>query len=148
MFGNPETTTGGRALKFYATIRLDIRRVGAIKKGESTIGNRVQVRVVKNKVAPPFKNAEFDIMYGEGISREGNLIDVGVNMNIVQKLGTWFSYGDERLGQGRENARIFLKEHPEIAEQIEQKIKEKVGPHHPVKEEVKAESKKAASPSK
>ena len=128
MFGNPETTTGGRALKFYATIRMDIRRIGAIKKADATIGNRVQVRVVKNKVAPPFKNAEFDIMYGEGISREGDLLDAGVDMGFIQKLGTWFSYGEERLGQGRENARIFLKEHPEIAVEIEKKIREKANP--------------------
>jgi recombination protein RecA len=148
MFGNPETTTGGRALKFYATIRLDIRRIGAIKKGDSTIGNRVQVKVVKNKVAPPFKNAEFDIMYGEGISREGNLLDVGVNMGIIQKLGTWFSYGEERLGQGRENARIFLKEHPDIADQIEQKIREEISPHPRKEDEAKAESKKASAPAK
>jgi recombination protein RecA len=148
MFGNPETTTGGRALKFYATIRLDIRRIGAIKKGDSTIGNRVQAKVVKNKVAPPFKNAEFDIMYGEGISREGNLLDVGVNMGIIQKLGTWFSYGEERLGQGRENARIFLKEHPDIADQIEQKIREGISPHHEKKEGAKVEQKKASAPVK
>lgn len=145
MFGNPETTTGGRALKFYATIRLDIRRIGAIKKGDATIGNRVQAKVVKNKVAPPFKSAEFDIMYGEGISREGNLLDVGVDMGIVQKLGTWFSYGEERLGQGRENARIFLKEHPDIADQIEQRIREAISPQPQKKEETKAESRKASA---
>ncbi|MGA1840378.1 MAG: recombinase RecA [bacterium] len=148
MFGNPETTTGGRALKFYATIRLDIRRISTIKKGDATIGNRVQAKVVKNKVAPPFKNAEFDIMYGEGISREGNLLDVGVDMGIIQKLGTWFSFGEERLGQGRENARIFLKEHPDIADQIEQKIKEEINPKPQKEEEAKAESKKASAPAK
>jgi len=146
MFGNPETTTGGRALKFYATIRMDVRRIGAIKKGDANIGNRVQVRVVKNKVAPPFKNAEFDIIYGEGISREGDLLDVGVGKGIVQKLGTWFSYGEERLGQGRDNARIFLREHADIADEIEHKIMGQINPQHPVKEEVKTGSKKAASP--
>ncbi len=148
MFGNPETTTGGRALKFYATIRLDVRKIGAIKKGDATIGNRVQVKVVKNKVAPPFKSAEFDIMYGEGISREGNLLDVGVDMGIIQKLGTWFSYGEERLGQGRENARIFLKEHPDVADQIEKKIKEEISPPRQEKEDAKPELKRAAAPAK
>jgi recombination protein RecA len=146
MFGNPETTTGGRALKFYATIRMDVRRIGAIKKGDTNIGNRVQVRVVKNKVAPPFKNAEFDIIYGEGISREGDLLDMGVEKGIVQKLGTWFSYGEERLGQGRDNARIFLREHADTADEIEQKIMGQINPKHPVKEEVKTVSKKSASP--
>jgi recombination protein RecA len=148
MFGNPETTTGGRALKFYATIRMDVRRIGAIKKGDANIGNRVQVRVVKNKVAPPFKNAEFDIIYGEGISREGDLLDVGVGKGIVQKLGTWFSYGEERLGQGRDNARIFLREHADTADEIEKKILGQINPQHPVKEEVKTGSKKAASPAR
>ncbi|MGA1796817.1 MAG: DNA recombination/repair protein RecA, partial [bacterium] len=145
MFGNPETTTGGRALKFYASIRLDIRRIGSIKKGENTIGGRAQVKVVKNKVAPPFKAAEFDIMYGEGISREGDLLDVATEMGIIQKLGTWFSYGEERMGQGRENARGFLKEHPDITDQIERRIKGEGSPPAPAKEEAKAASKKAAA---
>src|SRR5882762_2556073 len=112
MFGSPETTTGGRALKFYASMRLDIRRIGAIKEGEETTGNRTRLRVVKNKVAPPFRSAEFDILYGEGISKEGDLIDLGIAQKIVDKAGSWFSYGEIRLGQGRENARVFLKDNP------------------------------------
>ncbi len=114
MFGNPETTTGGNALKFYASVRLDIRRLGAITQGEDVIGNQVRVKVVKNKVAPPFKKAEFDILYGEGISKEGDLIDLAVTANVIQKSGAWYSYGDERLGQGRENVRTFLKENPDL----------------------------------
>ena len=125
MFGNPETTTGGRALKFYATIRLDVRKVDSIKQGEDIIGSRTRVKVVKNKVAPPFKQAEFDIMYGTGISNEGNVLDVGVEANIINKSGAWFSYGDVKLGQGRENAKQFLKENPNIYEEIERKIREK-----------------------
>ena len=113
MFGNPETTTGGRALKFYSSIRLDVRRIDSIKQGDEIVGNRTRVKVMKNKVAPPFKQAEFDIMYNEGISRNGNIVDVGVKENIVQKSGAWFSYGDIRLGQGRENAKNYLKENPE-----------------------------------
>lgn len=125
MFGNPETTTGGRALKFYASVRLDVRRVDSIKSSDTIIGNRTRVKVMKNKVAPPFKQAEFDIMYNEGISRTGNIVDVGVKEGIVQKSGAWFSYGDVRLGQGRENAKIYLKDNPEIALEIENKIREK-----------------------
>ena len=125
MFGNPETTTGGRALKFYSSIRLDVRRIDSIKQGDEIVGNRTRVKVMKNKVAPPFKQAEFDIMYNEGISRNGNIVDVGVKENIVQKSGAWFSYGDIRLGQGRENAKIYLKENPEIALEIENKIRAK-----------------------
>lgn len=125
MFGNPETTPGGRALKFYASVRLDIRRVDSIKQGENIIGNRTRVKVMKNKVAPPFKQAEFDIMYNEGISKTGNVIDVGVKEEIIQKSGAWFSYGDIRLGQGRENAKQFLKDNTEIALEIENKIREK-----------------------
>lgn len=125
MFGNPETTTGGRALKFYASVRLDVRRIDSIKQGENIVGNRTKVKVMKNKVAPPFKQAEFDIMYNEGISRTGNIVDVGVKENIVQKSGAWFSYGDIRLGQGRENAKQYLKDNPEIALEIENKIREK-----------------------
>src|SRR6188508_3277877 len=119
MFGNPETTTGGRALKFYSSVRIDIRRIGAIKDGEDVIGGRTRVKVVKNKLAPPFREAEFDIMYGEGISREGDLIDQGSERKIVEKSGTWFSYNGERLGQGRENAKTFLKQNKEMAAQIE-----------------------------
>lgn len=125
MFGNPETTTGGRALKFYASVRLDVRRTDSIKSSDSIIGNRTRVKVMKNKVAPPFKQAEFDIMYNEGISRTGNIVDVGVKEGIVQKSGAWFSYGDVRLGQGRENAKIYLRDNPEIALEIENKIREK-----------------------
>ena len=125
MFGNPETTTGGRALKFYASVRLDVRRIDSIKQGESIVGNRTKVKVMKNKVAPPFKQAEFDIMYNEGISRTGNIVDVGVKEGIVQKSGAWFSYGDIRLGQGRENSKQYLKDNPEIALEIENKIREK-----------------------
>jgi recombination protein RecA len=127
MFGNPETTTGGNALKFYASQRLDIRRIGAIKDGETVIGNRTRVKVVKNKVAPPFREVEFDILYGQGISREGDLLDLAVENNIVEKSGAWFSYGGERIGQGRENARDFLKLHPEILADVETKLYEKFG---------------------
>jgi len=123
MFGNPETTPGGRALKFYSSVRLDVRRVETLKQGNDMVGNRTRVKVVKNKVAPPFKQAELDIMYGEGISREGSIIDIGVEMDIVQKSGAWFSYSGERLGQGRENSKQFLKEHPEIALTIENQIR-------------------------
>jgi recombination protein RecA len=129
MFGNPETTTGGNALKFYASVRMDIRRIGAIKKGEEVIGNQTRVKVVKNKLAPPFRQCEFDILYNEGISKEGELIDIGVAHDIVEKSGAWFSYGKERIGQGKDNARQFLKEHPEIAAEIEQKIRAAVGTH-------------------
>lgn len=125
MFGNPETTPGGRALKFYASVRIDIRRIDSIKQGEDVVGNRTRAKVIKNKVAPPFKQAEFDIMYNEGISREGNLVDVGVKEEIVQKSGAWFSYKDIRLGQGRENSKQFLKENPAVALEIENLIREK-----------------------
>ncbi len=127
MFGSPETTTGGRALKFYASVRLDVRRIETLKQGDEMIGNRTRVKVVKNKVAPPFKTAEFDIMYGKGISKEGNILDVGANSDIVTKAGSWYSYGDVRLGQGRENSKDYLKENPEIAQEIEMKIREKYG---------------------
>lgn len=123
MFGNPETTTGGNALKFYASVRLDIRRTGAIKKGDEVIGSETKVKVIKNKVAPPFKQAEFDIMYGEGISRLGEIIELGVNLKMVEKAGAWFSYNGEKIGQGKENAKEFLREHPEIAAEIEAKIR-------------------------
>ena len=126
-FGSPETTTGGKALKFYASLRLDIRRIGAIKEGDSVVGNRTRVKVVKNKVAPPFREAEFDIMYGEGISREGDLLDLAVNNNVVEKSGAWFSYSGERLGQGRENVKNMLKENTELTDRIEQDVKAALG---------------------
>jgi recombination protein RecA len=127
MFGNPETTTGGRALKFYASLRLDIRRIGALKDGQDIVGNQTRVKVVKNKVAPPFKQAEFDVMYNEGISHTGLLVDIGVEHDIVQKSGAWFSYGDVRLGQGRENAKLYLKENPDVAKEIEVRVREALG---------------------
>jgi recombination protein RecA len=127
MFGSPETTTGGRALKFYASVRLDIRRIGAIKEGQDNTGNRTRVKVVKNKMAPPFKQAEFDVMYNEGISHTGLLVDLGVEHDIVNKSGAWFSYGDVRLGQGRENAKQFLKESPDLANEIEVRVREALG---------------------
>jgi recombination protein RecA len=127
MFGSPETTTGGRALKFYASVRLDIRRIGAIKEGQDLTGNRTRVKVVKNKMAPPFKHAEFDVMYNEGISHTGLLVDLGVENEIVQKSGAWFSYGDVRLGQGRENAKSFLKESPDLTREIEEKVRAALG---------------------
>jgi recombination protein RecA len=124
MFGSPETTTGGRALKFYASIRLDIRRIAAIKDGEKIIGNRTRVKVVKNKVAPPFKQAEFDLIYSEGISFEGDLVDLGVAHNIVVKSGSWYSYGSDRIGQGRENAKQFLKDNPEVRDKVEVELRQ------------------------
>ncbi|NLA59209.1 MAG: recombinase RecA [Firmicutes bacterium] len=127
MFGNPETTPGGRALKFYASIRMDIRRIETIKQGNEVIGNRTRVKVVKNKVAPPFREAEFDIMYGQGISREGNVLDIGAELDIINKSGAWYSYGDLRLGQGRENAKDFLKQNPELCQEIEDRIRTAVG---------------------
>src|SRR5580765_6533841 len=127
MFGNPETTTGGRALKFYASIRIDIRRIAAIKDGDVAVGGRTRVKVVKNKMAPPFREAEFDIMYGEGISREGDLIDIGVDKRIIEKSGAWFAYGGERLGQGRENAKQFLRDNPDIARTIEDRVRRELG---------------------
>ncbi len=127
MFGNPETTTGGNALKFYASVRLDIRRTGNIKKGEEVIGSETKVKVVKNKVSPPFKTAEFDILYGEGISREGEVIDMGVTAQVVDKSGAWYAYNGEKIGQGKDNAREFLRENPEIAREIENKIREHMG---------------------
>ena len=127
MFGNPETTTGGNALKFYSSVRLDIRRIGAIKDRDTVVGNQTRVKVVKNKMAPPFRVVEFDITYGEGISKTGELLDLGVQANIVDKAGAWFSYDGQRIGQGRENAKTFLKENPEIAQQIEQKVRENAG---------------------
>jgi recombination protein RecA len=127
MFGSPETTTGGNALKFYASVRLDIRRTGTIKKGEEAIGNETKVKVVKNKVAPPFKTAEFDILFGEGISRHGEIIDMGVNARVLEKSGAWYAYAGEKIGQGRDNAREFLRENPELAREIENKVRESLG---------------------
>jgi recombination protein RecA len=127
LFGNPETTTGGNALKFYASVRMDIRRIGSIKKGDEVIGSETRVKIVKNKVAPPFKQAEFDIMYGEGISREGEVLEIGVNLGVLEKSGAWYVYDADRLGQGKDNARDFLKENPQLARQIEIKIREKAG---------------------
>ena len=123
MFGSPETTTGGNALKFYSSVRLDIRRIGAIKKGDEVIGNQTRVKVVKNKVSPPFKTAEFEILYGEGISRQGEIIEHGVNQGIIEKAGSWYSYGEDRIGQGKENVRAYLKENPDVAETIEAQIR-------------------------
>jgi recombination protein RecA len=126
MFGNPETTTGGNALKFYASVRLDIRRVGSVKRGEEVIGSETRVKVVKNKLAPPFRTADFEILYGEGASREGEIIELGVLANLVEKSGAWYSYGGDRIGQGKDNTRLFLKEHPEVALEIETRLREKL----------------------
>jgi recombination protein RecA len=125
MFGNPETTTGGRALKFYASIRLDVRRIEALKQGGEIIGNRTRIKVVKNKIAPPFKEAEFDIMFGQGISREGDVLDLASNENIIVKSGAWYAYNDAKIGQGRENAKQFLKDNPDIFIEVEKKVREK-----------------------
>jgi len=126
MFGNPETTTGGRALKFYASMRVDIRRIQSIKEGDKVVGSRTRAKVVKNKVAAPFREAEFDILYGEGVSREGDLIDLGVDKGLLEKSGTWISFGGERMGQGRENARVFLKENTDIREKLENALRKKM----------------------
>jgi recombination protein RecA len=141
MFGNPETTTGGNALKFYASVRMDIRRIGALKEGETIIGGRTRVKVVKNKMAPPFKEAEFDILYGTGISRDGEIVDLASEMGIVEKSGAWYSFGGDRIGQGREAAKQFLKEHPETAAQIMARVMEKVGLKRPEAESPAAEKK-------
>ena len=127
MFGSPETTTGGNALKFYASVRLDIRRTGQIKKGDDILGNETKVKVIKNKVAPPFRQAEFDILYGEGISREGELVDLGVKYDIVEKSGAWYAYNGAKIGQGKDNVRVWLKENPEMADEIDRKIREAAG---------------------
>ena len=134
MFGNPETTTGGNALKFYSSVRLDIRRIGAIKKGEEVVGNETRVKVVKNKIAPPFKQAEFGILYNEGISREGEIVDLGVKEGLIDKAGAWYSYKDDRIGQGKDNVRIFLKENPEISQEIEEQIRAKLLPSVPAED--------------
>lgn len=143
MFGNPETTTGGNALKFYSSVRLDIRRIGAIKKGDEIVGNETRVKVVKNKVAPPFRQTEFDILYGQGISREGEIIDLGVKNNIVDKSGAWYSYNGERIGQGKDNVRGYLKEHPEMSAEIEGRIRDILLPSKAARDELKAKDKKA-----
>ena len=127
MFGNPETTTGGNALKFYASVRLDVRRIGAVKKGDEVIGNETRVKVVKNKVSPPFKSAEFTIMYGEGVSHAGEVLDLGVTYDLVKKSGAWYAVGNERIGQGRDNAIEYLKQHPEMLTDIEAQVREKLG---------------------
>jgi recombination protein RecA len=131
MFGNPETTTGGKALKFYASVRLDIRRIGPVKERETVIGNRVRVKVVKNKVAPPFKQAEFDVMFDEGISHAGLVVDLAAEANIIQKSGAWYSYGDQRIGQGRENAKLFLRDNQDLMTQVEGRVKEFLGVRSP-----------------
>ncbi|NOR51385.1 MAG: recombinase RecA [Gammaproteobacteria bacterium] len=145
MFGNPETTTGGNALKFYASVRLDIRRIGSIKKGDEILGNETRVKVVKNKVAPPFKQALFDILYGEGISREGEIIDMGVKLDIVDKAGAWYSYNGERIGQGKDNVRNFLKEHPDMAADIDTRIRAELLPSAGDKVEQSEETEKEAA---
>ncbi len=127
MFGNPETTTGGRALKFYASIRMDVRRIESLKQGGEVVGNRTRVKVVKNKIAPPFKEAEFDIMFGEGISVVGDILDLAANINVVNKSGAWYAYEGNKIGQGRENAKSYLKDHPDICEEIEEKVREHYG---------------------
>ena len=128
MFGNPETTTGGKALKFYSSVRIDIRRIGAVKDGDSVVGSRTKVKIVKNKVAPPFRQAEFDILYGEGISREGEIIELGVLHRVLEKSGAWYTYGKDRIGQGKDNARTFLQQHPEISKDLEAQIRTKLIP--------------------
>jgi recombination protein RecA len=148
MFGSPETTTGGNALKFYSSVRLDIRRIGAVKRGDEIIGNETRVKVIKNKVAPPFKEVVFDILYGEGISRESELIELGTKHDIIDKAGAWYSYQGNKIGQGKENVRKYLKENPEVAVTIEQQIREKLLPKQDVVEDKKPESKKTASSSK
>jgi recombination protein RecA len=127
MFGNPETTTGGNALKFYSSVRLDIRRIGNIKEGENVVGSRTKVRVVKNKVAPPFKEVEFDIIYGQGISRDGEIVDLGSECGVIEKSGAWYSFEGERIGQGRENTKEYLRDHPDVAQKVEAKVREKHG---------------------
>jgi recombination protein RecA len=146
MFGNPETTTGGRALKFYSSIRVDIRRIQSIKEGDRVVGSRTRAKVVKNKVAAPFREAEFDIIYGEGVSKEGDLLDLGVTKGLLEKSGTWISYKGERLGQGRENARVFLKEHADIRDKIEHDLRKLLGIAAPASDEAKKPSAEAEKP--
>jgi len=140
MFGSPETTTGGNALKFYASVRLDIRRTGQIKKGDDVIGNETKVKVIKNKVAPPFRQAEFDILYGEGVSWEGELIDLGVKYDIVEKSGAWYSYNGAKIGQGKDNVRVWLKENPDVANEIDSKIRTAAGTNIEITEGVRDET--------
>ncbi len=142
MFGNPETTTGGRALKFYSSIRVDIRRIASIKEGEQVVGNRTRVKIVKNKMAPPFREAEFDILYNQGVSYEGDLLDLAVERKLIDKSGAWFSYKGERLGQGRENAKLFIKEHAEIARELDTKLRELLGLTKPAPATTEPQSKK------
>ncbi len=145
VFGNPETTTGGRALKFYSSVRAEVRRVSTLKEGETAIGNRTKIKIVKNKVASPFREAEVDILYGEGFSREGDLLDLGAEQGVVEKSGAWFSFGGERLGQGRENARVFLKEHTGVRARIESAVREKLGLATAAKAPSASEGKKSAT---
>lgn len=144
MFGSPETTTGGNALKFYSSVRLDIRRIGAIKKGDEIIGNQTRVKVVKNKVSPPFRMAEFEILYGEGISREGEIIDYGVDQELIEKSGSWYSYKEDRIGQGKENVRAFLRSNPEIAKEVEDQIRTKLLPNKDAESDKEPEEKENA----
>ena len=144
MFRSPETTTGGNALKFYSSVRLDIRRIGAIKKGDEIIGNQTRVKVVKNKVSPPFRMAEFEILYGEGISREGEIIDYGVDQELIEKSGSWYSYKEDRIGQGKENVRAFLRSNPEIAKEIEDQIRAKLLPNEDAESDKESEEKENA----
>ena len=148
MYGNPETTTGGNALKFYSTVRLEIRKTQSIKEGQDIIGNRTRVKVVKNKLAPPFKNVEFDLMYGEGISKTGDLLDMGVELEVIDKSGSWYSYNGERMGQGRENVKIFLKDNPDIFQDIELKVREKLGIENKEKTEKTEDTEKKGKPGK
>ncbi|MBP3701465.1 MAG: DNA recombination/repair protein RecA, partial [Lachnospiraceae bacterium] len=135
MFGNPETTTGGRALKFYSSVRMDVRRIESLKQGGEVIGNRTRIKVVKNKVAPPFKEAEFDIMFGKGISREGDILDLAAKVNVIEKSGAWYSYEGEKIGQGRENAKLFLRENPDIMAVVERRVRQEMGLPVPAEEE-------------
>ena len=147
MFGNPETTTGGRALKFYSSIRMDVRRIESLKQGGEVIGNRTRVKVVKNKIAPPFKEAEFDIMFGKGISREGDVLDLAANINVINKSGAWYAYEGSKIGQGRENAKVYLREHPEIMKEVDRKVREHYG-LIPSEEAAQPEEKTAGKPVK
>lgn len=148
MFGNPETTTGGRALKFYSSIRMDVRRVETLKQGGEMVGNHTRIKVVKNKIAPPFKEAEFDIMFGQGISREGDVLDLAANLGIINKSGAWYAYNDAKIGQGRENAKAYLKENPDIMEEVELKVREHYGMIEGAKEEAEEEKGKKSGAQK
>ena len=148
MFGNPETTTGGRALKFYSSIRLDVRRIESLKQGGEVIGNRTRVKVVKNKVAPPFREAEFDIMFGKGISQEGDILDLAANNNIINKSGAWYAYEGTKIGQGRENTKIYLREHPEMMAEVERKVREHYGLIDAAEDDKKADAKSGSKKTK